>query len=200
MPSTPLPAEVVVAASAVVAALLTGVIAAVTLTLGKEQKVSEMRQAWIDGLRSEIATFFSSYRFVATAIRNHWDQTQNDATYSHQISDQSVSEASVRASESLYRIKLRLNGGEAEHTELERLLVGVESSLSKTPDGDLSVRDNVVQAIDRAEKQARTVLKLEWSRVKRGEPAFVNLRKWVAPAIIALVTGFAAILVSVTYR
>ena len=46
----------------VVAALITALIAYINLTLSKEQKTSEFRQAWIDGLRNDLAAFFSSAR------------------------------------------------------------------------------------------------------------------------------------------
>lgn len=40
------------------AALLAGAIAALTLIVNKENKISEFRQAWIDGLREDLTTFF----------------------------------------------------------------------------------------------------------------------------------------------
>lgn len=46
-----IPAHAAVAVASVLAAFVAGLVAAFNLTLSKEQKVSEMRQAWIDGLQ-----------------------------------------------------------------------------------------------------------------------------------------------------
>lgn len=46
-----LQAQAVVAIGGVVTALVAGAFSFVNLTLNKEQKTSEFRQAWIDGLR-----------------------------------------------------------------------------------------------------------------------------------------------------
>jgi hypothetical protein len=53
----------------VVAALITAVISFVNLTLSKEQKTSEFRQAWIDGLRGDLAIFFSSARALCRTMQ-----------------------------------------------------------------------------------------------------------------------------------
>ncbi|MGV3742883.1 MAG: hypothetical protein ACO1NO_11300 [Burkholderiaceae bacterium] len=52
----------------VLVALIAAAASLVATTLSKEQKVSEFRQAWIDGLRSELATFLSSARAFARAM------------------------------------------------------------------------------------------------------------------------------------
>ena len=44
-----------VAIGAIAAALIAGLISLLGLIISKEQKTSEFRQAWIDGLRSELS-------------------------------------------------------------------------------------------------------------------------------------------------
>jgi hypothetical protein len=48
----------------ILAALITSSLALLGLTLGKDSKVSEFRQQWIDGLRADVAEFLSSVQHV----------------------------------------------------------------------------------------------------------------------------------------
>ena len=52
-----------------VAALLAGAIAALTLIVNKENKISEFRQAWIDGLREDLTNFLSASRTFTRALQ-----------------------------------------------------------------------------------------------------------------------------------
>jgi hypothetical protein len=51
----------VAAIASIVAALITGAIAFINLTLSKEIKTSEFRQVWIDALRIDLAAFFCGF-------------------------------------------------------------------------------------------------------------------------------------------
>ena len=62
----------------VVAALIAALISFVNLTLSKEQKTSEFRQAWIDGLREELATLFSSARALCRTMQEARSPNGND--------------------------------------------------------------------------------------------------------------------------
>ena len=106
-----------------VAALITAMISFVNLTLNKEQKTSEFRQAWIDGLRSDLAIFFSSARALCRVMQEVRSphSSDEDVEYFRFTKDQ-VSKMRFEGADALYRIKLRLNKNEAEHIELDRLL------------------------------------------------------------------------------
>ena len=52
-----------------VAALITALIVFVNLIVSKEQKTSEFRQAWIDGLRTDLSVFFSSARALCRVMQ-----------------------------------------------------------------------------------------------------------------------------------
>jgi hypothetical protein len=112
------PNTLVVAIATVVAALITGVIAIVNLTLSKEQKVSELRQAWIDGLRADLATFVSAIRGKAVALQDNRNGIGGEGS----ALEKTLAERTALAQEALYRVKLRLNQSEPEHAELDRLL------------------------------------------------------------------------------
>lgn len=198
--NTEIPAQTVVAIATVVAALITGVIAMVNLTLGKEQKVTEMRQAWIDGLRDDLATFFAAYRFVANAVEAVWHEDSTGVPATHMPSPDAVSEQISLAALAFYRIKLRLNAAEEEHIELEQLLNEIFRQYESHPDGTPNLRGVINKAIALANDQARKVLKFEWERVKRGEQAFANLRKWVAPAIVVVMAIFVFVILTANFK
>lgn len=187
----PLPAQVVIAIATVIAALITGVIAVVNLTLSKEQKVSELRQAWIDGLRDDLAKFLSAVRAKAVALHDQRTGVVNAGDQESDFIEGALAERTAIAQESLYRLKLRLNPSEADHQELERLLDQVVKTYDdlRVPT-ELNVRKETSLAIDRVTAHARSVLKQEWKRVKVGEPAYVNLRNWLVPAIIGVTAMF----------
>lgn len=64
---TELPAQAIAAIATVVASLIAAAISFVNLTLNKEQKTSDFRQAWIDGLREDLSSFFACSRAFARA-------------------------------------------------------------------------------------------------------------------------------------
>lgn len=192
--SAAIPSQIIVAIATVVAALITGVIAIVNLTLAKEQKISEMRQAWIDGLRDDLAGYFSGARFVAIASDMSFRAERENIRFTHAISDEQWTEKKAICSETLYRITLRLNRAEPDHVELERLLQRVASAHNEGCDGDPKMLSNVLTSIELASDQARSVLKSEWERVKRGEDAFNNLRRWLVPVILVLMSTFVAVI------
>jgi hypothetical protein len=197
--NTAIPSQAVVAIATVIAALITGVIAIVNLTLSKEQKISEMRQAWIDGLRDDLAQFFSGVRYVATAVSQHFDEQNHGKKFSHDFSEEQVTEKISVINETLYRIKLRLNPEEPEHIELERLLNSVLSCYRDGKDGDPAMLENVRNASELSTNFARIVLKAEWKRVKRGEDAYNNLRRWIVPTVVLLMSIFIAVILRANF-
>ncbi len=180
-----IPAQAILAVATVVASLITGMIALVNLTLSKEQKVSEFRQDWIDGLRDDLAKFASLIRFLAAAA-------QSSAMFVPEVSQQNfprtpeqIAQFRALAGECLSRIELRLNPDEADHVELLRLLR--RAAVASAPKGPAFFPDSeALTALSAAMDFARPVLKSEWNRVKAGEPIFRRLRVWVLPAILVL--------------
>lgn len=181
-----LPAQSVAAIATLVAALITGAVSFVNLTLTKEQKISEFRQTWIDALRNDLASFLGAARAFARAVETlHTFGPEYKEKAALLISDQKVGDLRYQAAETFSRIKLRLNACEPEHIELLRLLRHAidEQNLMLT---NKSSVDATLAAIDAANEYARTVLKAEWKRVKEGELAFRMARNWVTPAIFVI--------------
>jgi hypothetical protein len=196
---TEIPAQAVVAIATVIAALITGVIAMVNLTLGKELKVSEMRQAWIDALRNDLAEFFTGVSVLSTAAEQEFEKDRGIEQF-HKISDEAAIESYAEVHRSLSRIKLRLNPDEAAHIKLETLLMTVLDEYNSAESQPRRFAKNSQRAATEAGAQARVVLKQEWERVKQGEPAFAALRKWVTPTLILLSSIFVAVILFARFK
>lgn len=159
------------------AAALAAAASLVAVTLSKEQKVSEFRQAWIDGLRDDLTSFLSSARAFARVMEArsvHGVETTDPAKRLFQ--PEKVGEIRLAAAESFYRIKLRLNPDEQEHKELLRLLIQAIAEQNDALQNDEAGEKDVLAAVERAADYAQPILKAEWNRVKRGETAFRHAR------------------------
>ncbi|MEC5386147.1 hypothetical protein VVD49_10445 [Uliginosibacterium sp. H3] len=186
------PVQSLTAIASLAAALITAAISFVSLTLTKEQKTSEFRQAWIDGLREELASFLAAARAFARAaeILNTYGPDYKDKT-ALRISDDKIGELRYQAAESFCKIQLRLNPGEAEHQELLRLLRRVINEQNAMLSNKAGV-EGTMMALETASDYAQPVLKNEWNRVKKGELPFRIARNWVAPLILVLSLMFIA--------
>lgn len=184
-----LPAQAIAAVGTLVAALIAGAISFVNLTLTKELKTSEFRQAWIDGLREELAKFFGAARAFARAVEAlHKFGPEYKQKAALLITDEKASELRYQAAEMLSKIKLRLNPEEAEHIELLRLLLKAVSKQNEMLTNGSNVSETLA-AIEAANEYARPVLKKEWKRVKEGELPFRVARNWLAPIIFLASVG-----------
>jgi hypothetical protein len=183
---TELPAQAIAAIATVVASLIAAAISFVNLTLNKEQKTSEFRQAWIDGLREDLSSFFACSRAFARASEEFkiLGPVKDNAMYLA-ISAEKVSEIRYQVAETRYRIQLRLNLAEAEHKELLRLMQSATEAQQNALHGQCDTAATL-KAIEAAVDYAPQILKSEWERVKRGEFAFRAVRNWIAPAIFVL--------------
>lgn len=165
------------AIATILAAVIAAAISFVNMTMSKEQKTSEFRQAWIDALRDDIAAFLSSARIFARAHEEH----SNDSSL---FSDEKIREVRHEASERLYKIRLRLNLNEKEHLQLMDLLQQAIDEQNKNIATSLRDSKNVFDVLELVANHSAALLKAEWKRVKRGELAFRVARTYIAPLII----------------
>jgi hypothetical protein len=197
---TELPAQAIAAIATLVAALITGAISFVNLTLTKEQKTSEFRQAWIDALREDLSKFLGAARAFARAVEIlHQFGPDYKNKVALTLSEEKISDLRYQASETLCRIQLRLNPSEAEHVELLRLLrraIDEQNSMLRSGGGI----DPTMKAIEPATEYAQPVLKKEWERVKSGELPFRIARNWVTPIVVTLSIAFVVFLWIGTFK
>lgn len=179
------------AIGAVVAALVAGGIAYTNLVAGKESKVSEFRQAWIDALREDLAALFSNTRTLARAYQEFRAPPPPEIAKAFGIDSTKITEVRHGAADTYHRILLRLNPGQDDHRELRRLLkvmINAQHEYMTNESGNVEVP---LAAVKAAAENAEAVLKTEWTRVKKGEIAY---RIAVGAAALMLV-GFAGLLV-----
>lgn len=179
----------------VVGALIAAAISFVSLTLNKEQKISEFRQAWIDGLRDDLATFFTAVRAFARTTQEY-ETVKRDGKERgpHAFTDDAVSDLRKNVAETRYRIQLRLNTNETNHRELLRLMKFAVEKQQHAISGQADTNE-VMAAVEAAAEFAPQVLKSEWERVKHGELPFRVVRNWIAPIVVLLGIAFVIALI-----
>ncbi|RYY02851.1 MAG: hypothetical protein EOO53_11500 [Gammaproteobacteria bacterium] len=198
--SAELPVFSIVAMATITASLITAICSFVSLTLTKEQKISEFRQAWIDALREDLSIFFACSRAFARATEEEFIFSENSENKNRfKISSEKVSEVRYQVAEVYSRIILRLNVDEPEHEELLRLLaIAIEKQ-------NIAIREKsnsaeTMKAIQIATNYSRPLLKIEWDRVKKGEPAFRSAKTAAAGLMIFLCIALASFVIYGSFK
>jgi hypothetical protein len=138
----------------------------VPLVITKEYKISEIRQAWIDSLRSETSVMISHFlRYGAGRSSGLPEDKMADYLQSYH-----TSEALVR---------LRLNPREQQSQTVTRRLEEMNRLIST---GDLD-RQKLHTATSALISELQPLLKAEWKRVKEGE-------SWFRGSKILCIVGF----------
>lgn len=167
------------AVGTVIAALIAGIVSLLGLTISKEQKTSEFRQAWIDSLRSDLTAFLTHINAIHDAIQVKYTD--------HAKKVETLRPLYVALNTSTFNILLRVNPIEAKS---KRLLNAMEAFNSLTADEAKLTTENIrgVEAEFLAASQA--LLKSEWRRVKSGEWTF-KVAKLLALSLVlsTLVAG-----------
>jgi hypothetical protein len=166
------PKEAVGAIATIVAAIVGGVVALLSLIISKEQKISEFRQQWIDALRVDISTLI---------VRHHalyLNRTSENVALKETQEDMSA------ANEAAARIRLRLNPNEGES---EYLLRAVGHHFHVAQNG--TKPNEITDATNHLVEVARVVLKKEWNVVRSGEPVF-RIAKYVTVSMILVATSY----------
>ncbi len=165
---------------AIVAAFIAGVVALLGLIISKEQKVSEFRQQWIDALRDDIAAVIAHSHGIhgsslakRTPDQSLWDTVRGDITGISQVSA---------------RIRLRLNPNEKNEKEKAANKAVLEAlkecdSIWASPTPDFFKLPAISEKLLSA---GQIVLKINWDRVRSGEPVY-RMARWVAVLVIVAV-------------
>ncbi|WP_122221721.1 hypothetical protein [Pseudomonas syringae group genomosp. 3] len=158
-----------------VATLIAGALAAtvslVASILAKDQKTSEFRQSWIEGLRNDVSQLIAHHDVswnLSEIVRKKPKEEVQKYILDHQ---KEWLEISMLES----RIRLRLNPREHQ---------GIIGLLDEESDNVKSKAEHK-EFIRRLSAETQTVLKIEWDRVKLGESSIIWLRG-VSKAFIIL--------------
>lgn len=161
---------------AVGAAVIAGIVSVIGLVLGKENKVSEFRQAWIEELRKSLVSYITNINAVADIVKTL--KAENKVDYPSLVSHyKALNEATTN-------IKLRIN--ENEQVAKDLLAAMDEFDQLARCNDDLTPA-NVRPIETKFLSASKTLLKFEWNRVKRGETAFVVTKYGSIAALILLI-------------
>lgn len=180
-----IPTTIYTAIGAISAATIAGGISFLVAVLSKDQKTSEFRQAWIDGLRNDVSDFTSSFLLICDTVRVMRRQGKTPEQifdYTSEKDDHFCKWEMAAA-----RIKLRINP--KEHKKLVAKLSDFHM-YAKNKIDDSDAADILVEELI---KETQIILKKEWRRVKRGEPAFI------ATKVISLLIVVVAVYIAVVY-
>lgn len=185
--------EIVVTLIAVLASL-------VSLVLAKEQKTSEFRQAWINALRDDVASFLGEIDRVFKEVIIH----EGGSAKELDKAASSVIRQSVEMRRLQYKVSLLINPNEVKHIRLVELLDALVQDIQKargglavmrtkstglnrirasdetntsSVNGIMRTKTEILKGIQASTALTQEILKTEWKRVKRGESFFYAF-KW----------------------
>jgi uncharacterized protein YnzC (UPF0291/DUF896 family) len=165
-----------ISVGAVGAAIIAGLVSLLGLIIGKEQKVSEFRQAWIDDLRKSLVSYLVNINAISDAIRLR----KSGKT----IDDKELLSNYKSLNEASHSITLRVNSDESPSKSLINSMSEFEiianNNSSLTPEKIKEIEEGFI-------KSSKELLKFEWNRVKRGEDIYIWTKRVVYLSIAAMV-------------
>lgn len=161
----------------IAAALIAALVSLVVVILSKDQKTSEFRQAWIDGLRDDTSKFVGTARTVVGVLEIFDGRKTTDT----EVNDFFLSKFNemVESEFLLSKIKLRLNPD--EHGKIIDAIEWFRDG--KEP----ATSDEISQKVDEFVRDIQLVLKEEWERVKAGEKSFRILKYSSGGVVVSIV-------------
>jgi hypothetical protein len=168
-----------ISVGAVGAAFVAGLVSLLGLVIGKEQKISEFRQVWIDDLRKCLVSYLVNINAIVDMLRVQ--KTSNNPSSSN---DSAALLASYRAlNEASHGIILRINLNEAPAKALRTCMANFEklatSNDDLTPEKIRIIEEDFVRT-------SGELLKFEWRRVKTGERTFVWTKRLVVFSLVMM--------------
>lgn len=174
-----IPQHLLIPLGVITAALIAGLFSYLALIISKENKVSELRQAWIDELRKELAEFLAAARLINFKLQIL--KRKHGSTIPPTEVDAAISEPYETGLIALNKVLLRLNPEGTKNEKSAALISELkvvqdffkENKFSEASEHLRTVRD-----------VGQILLRSEWSRVKEGEPVYF----WSKRAFAAILT------------
>jgi hypothetical protein len=177
-----LPPTALIAVGVITAALIAGSFSYLNLVISKEQKVSEFRQSWIDSLREDIADYCAAAVFLSSAYDLLEEEVPGKPSSIEYL--KAIEIQTAKATHAYTSIVLRINP-EDKNKKLREHNIALLNVLERSRKA--LREDRFAEAktlLDDLQVKARPILKLEWNRVRDGEPLF-RVTRWAALFIIA---------------
>jgi hypothetical protein len=166
------PVNTLIPAGVIIASAIAGVFSFITLILSKEQKVSEFRQKWIETLRDDISDFLGN--IVVLVDMKQRNRSARVANVNLVFTAGEIKDCQAAVSSSLTRIFLKLNPDD-NNQNIKALIKHLDEIKSYTRSAKW---DEINEKIDLVREDSQKLLKQEWDRVKKGEPAFVWAKRF----------------------
>jgi hypothetical protein len=177
----------------VLVAFVAGAFSLLNLTVSKESKVSEFRQAWIDALREDICLFVSHSQWIATETTEYL--TGRTPDYTTHLAN--LRDSMIAMNQASTRVKLRLHQEERDTKALMLSMKAVQEFLESAPDNPKALSVGFRESSKEVEINAALVLRNEWKVVKKGEKGYRFAKRLAYLSITAsilmlilLVSGF----------
>jgi hypothetical protein len=177
---------------AILAALIGGLFSYLALVITKENKVSELRQKWIDELREEMAALLTSVRLVYYKNMLLIEKYKGEAVPPEEAG-KSITEHYEPGIIALNKIRLRLNPDGSKNTKSKKLVAEMLIMQTHINEGRHSEACDYTPTVRDA---CQAVLKEEWERVKTGEPTFY----WSKRILVGLVASCFITLGIISYQ
>ena len=169
---------------ALIAIFVSLVVSLISLVITKENKTSEFRQQWINEIREEISNYLSLlYQYKIAWIIFKETSEDNNFVVFFKENIEKIKEINKYKE----TIVFRLNDDDKDDKKLIQLIKEINDILEEkeTIDNDelfKNYHENIV-------KKSKNLLKLEWERVKKGEPYFKGV-KIVFSIVLIVLLGF----------
>lgn len=169
--------------AAILAALIAASISFIALLVAKENKVSEFRQSWIDSLRTEISDYMAAVGLWINAEQRWMEtgETTKESVWHDYI--KTIQPSIERMESTSARVRLRLNKEDTDprlrqlNNDLLRGFDSIRDLMSQRKYGEARAVTAGLQEL------AAPILKMEWERVKIGEPTY-RVAKWAAALVV----------------
>lgn len=166
---------------AVGAAVIAGLVSLLGLIIGKEQKVSEFRQAWIDDLRKCLVSYLVNINAISDFIRS--SQGKSQANEEQLKNYKALNEAN-------HGIRLRVNVSE---DPAKNLLSAMDNFEKIAQNNNNLTPDKIKELEDSFLESAKNLLKFEWKRVKEGEPIYILTKRILIFLVVIMLIIFCVI-------
>jgi len=182
-----LPPTIYIAFGTIIAAFVSAGISIVSVILSKELKLSELRQNWIDELRTELSTIVSLVNKLAVS----WYITDNKSEVKRKDFLRLHLEDIQELDAITHKLLMRLNP--SEHQTLIEQLKTLEKFSSNVQ--LLEDRDSLDGLFNKYTDESNRVLKAEWVRVKNGEGSFKTMKTVFKSILVFCAISFILVLI-----
>ncbi len=174
-----LPPTIYIGIGAVIAAFISGIFTYVNLISSKDQKISEFRQDWINGLRLDLSEFMATVNHVSSLLVYYSESCENNHI-AHDRFDKFIHnnhELLTKIEAAYFRILLRINPEEDKIFISKLEMVHELCSGIAIPESS----NDIQRKIELLTSESQILLKREWKKVKKGEPSY-----WITKYIALL--------------